>query len=111
MFMIFSWLNLVVRHKFQGRKVVHLKALEGAEERLHLFQANLLEDGSFDSAVDGCEGVFHTASPVLFSVTDPQAELIEPAVKGTLNVLRSCSKAPSVRRVVVTSSIASVTTN
>lgn len=37
-----------------------------------------------------------------------QAELIEPSVKGTLNVLRSCTKAPSVKRVVLTSSMASV---
>ena len=35
-------------------------------------------------------------------------ELIDPAVKGTLNILRSCAKVPSIRRVVVTSSMASV---
>jgi hypothetical protein len=49
-----------------------LLALDGAKERLHLFKADLVEEGSFDSAVDGCEGVFHTASPVLISSTDPQ---------------------------------------
>ncbi|CAA3032555.1 tetraketide alpha-pyrone reductase 1-like, partial [Olea europaea subsp. europaea] len=53
-------------------KVEHLMALEGAKERLHLFEANLTEEGSFDSAIDGCEGVFHTASPVFLSVADPQ---------------------------------------
>lgn len=40
-----------------------------------------------------------------------QAELIEPAVKGTLNVLRSCRKVPLIKRVVVTSSIATVIYN
>ena len=45
------------------------------------------------------------------AVTDPQAELIDPAVKGTLNVLGSCAKASSVKRVVVTSSIAAVAYN
>ena len=40
-----------------------------------------------------------------------QAEIIDPAVKGTLNVLRSCAKVPSVKRVVITSSMASVLYN
>ncbi|CAI0455564.1 unnamed protein product [Linum tenue] len=36
------------------------------------------------------------------------AEMIDPAVKGTLNVLKSCAKYPSVKRMVLTSSVASV---
>lgn len=47
-------------------------ALEGAKDRLQLFKANLLEEGSFDAAVTGCEGVFHTASPFTHAVDDPQ---------------------------------------
>lgn len=100
-----------VRDPNNPKKTDHLLKLDGAKERLHLFKADLLEDGSFDAAVDGCEGVFHTASPFYHAVTDPQAELIDPAVKGTLNVLGSCSKASSVKRVVVTSSIAAVAYN
>ncbi|KAG8363630.1 hypothetical protein BUALT_Bualt19G0042400 [Buddleja alternifolia] len=102
-----------VRNLSDPNKVAHLKAFEGAKERLHLFEANLTEHGSFDSIVDGCDGVFHTASPVMAmdAISDPQAELIEPAVEGTLNVLKSCSKAASVKRVVVTSSVAAVICN
>ena len=33
-----------------------------------------------------------------------QAEILNPAIEGTLNVLRSCHKNPSLRRVVLTSS-------
>ena len=40
-----------------------------------------------------------------------QTELLEPALKGTLNVLKSCAKSPSVRRVVLTSSTAAVVVN
>ncbi|KAL6327747.1 hypothetical protein AAG906_024717 [Vitis piasezkii] len=90
------------------KKTQHLLSLDGAQERLHLFKADLLEEGSFDSVVDGCDGVFHTASPVALEAINPQAELIDPALKGTINVLRSYSKVPSVKRVVVTSSLASV---
>jgi nucleoside-diphosphate-sugar epimerase len=54
------------------KKTEHLLALDGAKERLKLFKADLLEESSFDQAIDGCDAVFHTASPVLFTVTDPQ---------------------------------------
>nr|XP_023912096.1 cinnamoyl-CoA reductase 1-like [Quercus suber] len=97
-----------VRDPNDPKKTNHLQVLDGAKERLHLFKANLLEDGSFDSAVEGCDGVFHTASPFYNNVKDAEAELLEPAVKGTLNVLSSCAKFPSVKRVVVTSSMAAV---
>ncbi|KAG6412528.1 hypothetical protein SASPL_125207 [Salvia splendens] len=100
-----------VRNPNNAKKTQHLLALDGAKERLHLVKADLLEEGSFDSVVDGCEGVFHTASPFFNDVTDPQAELIDPAVKGTLNVLGSCAKVPSVKRIVLTSSIAAVAYN
>uniref|UniRef100_A0A803P6F4 NAD-dependent epimerase/dehydratase domain-containing protein n=1 Tax=Cannabis sativa TaxID=3483 RepID=A0A803P6F4_CANSA len=119
---IASWLvNLLLQHGYtvkatvrdlnDSKKIQHLLSFDGAKERLHLFKANLLEEGSFDYVVDGCEGVFHTASPVLVSVNNPQAELIDPAVKGTLNVLKSCAKAGCVKRVVFTSSSRAVFAN
>lgn len=46
-----------------------------------------------------------------FSLPMFQAELIDPALKGTLNVLKSCTKAPSVNKVVLTSSMAAVIFN
>ncbi|CAL5423799.1 unnamed protein product [Camellia sinensis] len=98
----------VLRTLANPKKTEHLVALDGAKERLHLFKGNLLEEGSFDSVVDGCDGVFHTASPCFFTTSDPQAELIDPALKGTLNVLGSCAKSPTVKRVVLTSPMAAV---
>ncbi|KAL9333929.1 hypothetical protein Peur_074068 [Populus x canadensis] len=101
-----------VRDPNDPKRTEHLLNLDGAKERLHLFKANLVEEGSFDPVVDGCESVFHVASPVLLGTNiDPQADLIEPAVKGTLNVLKSCAKFPSVKRVILTSSMASVAFN
>ncbi|KAL9371429.1 hypothetical protein Peur_036569 [Populus x canadensis] len=100
-----------VRDPNDAKKTEHLLALGGAKERLQLFKADLLDEGSFDPVVEGCECVFHTASPFYFTVNDPQEELVDPALKGTVNVLRSCTKIPSIKRVVITSSMAAVVFN
>ncbi len=75
---------------------------------LKLFKANLLEKNSFDEAMQGCEIVLHMASPfVVTNFKDAVKDIIEPAVLGTENVLNSVNQTESVKRVVVTSSIAS----
>ncbi|XP_074292970.1 phenylacetaldehyde reductase-like isoform X1 [Silene latifolia] len=100
--------HAALRSPNEARKTKHLRELEGAKERLKLFKADLLEEGSFDAPIFGCHAVFHTASPVIFNFHDPQTDVLDPAIKGTLNVLTSCSKTPSVTRVILTSSIAAV---
>ncbi|CAI0473776.1 unnamed protein product [Linum tenue] len=84
-------------------KNAHLRALEGAEERLTLCKADLLEYQSLREAISGCQGVFHTASPV----TDDPEQMVEPAVDGTKYVINAAAEA-KVRRVVFTSSIGAV---
>jgi len=87
----------------------HLRALPDAVERLELVEADLTVPGSFEPAVRGCGTVFHTASPYVIQVDDPQRDLVDPAVNGTLAVLRACAAAGDVSRVVLTSSMAAVT--
>ncbi|KAM4072871.1 hypothetical protein ACB094_11G172400 [Castanea mollissima] len=76
-----------------------------------LLQRGYTVKATVRDTIDECQGVFHTASPVILTASDPQSQLIDPAVKGTLNVLRSCAKVPSIKRVIVTSSMASVMYN
>ena len=75
---------------------------------IHYFKADLLQGGSYAEAMLGCELVFHTASPFTVKVNDPQKELVEPAVLGTRNVLEQANKTDSVKRVVLTSSVAAI---
>lgn len=77
---------------------------EKAPGTLKLFKADLLKSGSFDEAMKDCELVFHTASPFLNKVEDPQRDLVDPALIGTKNVLESVNRTESVQRVVLTSS-------
>ncbi|RVW50942.1 Cinnamoyl-CoA reductase 2 [Vitis vinifera] len=57
-------------------KNAHLKKLEKASENLKLFKADLLEYGALCSAFEGCDGVFHTASPVPpTTVANPEASI------------------------------------
>ena len=79
----------------------------GLAGNLKLFQADLLQEGSFDAAVRGCRYVFHLASPFFIEAADPQAQLIDPALKGTTNLMNSVVRhKEGIRRVVVTSSVA-----
>ncbi|KAI9169296.1 hypothetical protein LWI28_010342 [Acer negundo] len=116
---IASWLiKLLLEHGYtvkatvhdpnDPKKTQHLLALDGAKEILDIFKASFSEEGSFASAIDGCDGVFHTASPVVFSTNVPQVDIGDAAVNGTLNVLKSCAKVASVKRVVFTSSMTAV---
>ncbi len=85
-----------------------LTNLEGAAEGLTLVSANLLEPTSFAAAVSGCEIVMHRASPYSLSIKDPQKELVDPALTGTLGVLEACHKVGTVKRVVLSSSVAAI---
>ncbi|RWR72747.1 cinnamoyl-CoA reductase 2 [Cinnamomum micranthum f. kanehirae] len=119
-------------------KNAHLKKLERAEENLHSSRPTCWTMALLSAAITGCSGVFHVASPGLLllainealtynytyaqrifcggflgpasHITILQVDLIEPAVTGTVNVLKACSEA-GVKRVVVVSSGAAILMN
>lgn len=75
---------------------------------IRFFASDLLKQGSYKEAMEGCELVYHTASPFIVSVDDPQKELIDPALLGTRNILEEANRTDSVKRVVLTSSCAAI---
>ena len=75
---------------------------------IKFFESDLLDEGSYSEAMEGCQIVVHTASPFLLETKDPQRDLIDPALKGTMNVLNSVNNTDTVTRVVITSSVAAI---
>ncbi|EAV45505.1 putative dehydrogenase [Stappia aggregata IAM 12614] len=104
--------HAAVRDPGDTRKTAHLQEIAATSPgTLRFFKADLLNEGSYAEAMAGCAIVFHTASPFTTSVRDPQRELVDPAVKGTGNVLETAARTPGVKRVVVTSSCAAIYTD
>ncbi|OBK58245.1 diaminohydroxyphosphoribosylaminopyrimidine deaminase, partial [Mycobacterium gordonae] len=99
-----------VRNPNKASGLEHLHKLSDDHPgRLKLFKADLLETGSFDEAMQGCELVMHTASPFLISgFKDAEEALVRPALEGTRNVLDSVNRTDSVKRVVLTSSVVAI---
>lgn len=101
--------HAAVRDPDNTDKRAYLDALaEKSPGSIRYFRSDLMEKGSYTDAMAGCELVFHTASPFIMSVRDPQRDLVDPAVQGTRNVLETAIQTPSVKRVVVTSSCAAI---
>jgi nucleoside-diphosphate-sugar epimerase len=104
--------HAAVRDPNNDKKIGHLKAAaERANGTIKFFKSDLLTPGSYKESMEGCELVYHTASPFTLEVKDPQKELIEPALLGTENVLNTAKEISSVKRVVLTSSCAAIYTD
>jgi nucleoside-diphosphate-sugar epimerase len=87
-----------------------LRALNAGSKLSFFVVPDLLVDGAYDEAIKGATYVIHLASPISDAHKEGesyQTTLIEPAVKGTLNILEAAKKARSIRRVVITASCVS----
>lgn len=103
--------HATVRSLANAAKLAPLRALQSEyPDRLKLFEADLLAPHSFDAAMDGCSVVHHVASPFLLpeKIKDGQRQMVDPALQGTRNVLDSVERTPTVRRVVMTSTVGAI---
>ena len=88
-------------HPSYGKDKLDFAIVEDIAQ-LNAFDKAVLSDPPFET-------VIHTASPFHFSVTDTKKDLLDPAINGTTGILRAIKKsAPTVKRVVVTSSFAAI---
>lgn len=65
---------------------------------------DIAQEGAFDEALKSSvpfEAVIHTASPFHWNATDVKKDLLDPAINGTIGILKAAKKnAPMVKRVV-----------
>ncbi|CEJ81539.1 hypothetical protein VHEMI01661 [[Torrubiella] hemipterigena] len=69
--------------------------------------------GAYNEAVKGVTYVIHVASPINEGTSTESYEIsvVKPAVRGTLGMLEAAATEPSIKRIVITGSIASLTSN
>ena len=98
-----------MRNKEDKDKTKHLDEIASKSKGdLKYFESDLLVGGSYTKAMKDCEIVFHTASPFIMDSKNPQTEVIDPAIKGTRNVLSSVNQTETVKKVILTSSVAAI---
>ncbi|OQE12857.1 hypothetical protein PENFLA_c061G07750 [Penicillium flavigenum] len=103
--------HATVRSTKNEKKIRHLLDMqERWPDKLSLFEADLLVAGSFEVPMKNCSVVYHIASPFFIEnkISDGQKEVVEPALKGTENVLDAVQKCETVNLVVLTSSVAAI---
>ncbi len=98
-----------VRDATNPEKVDHLLAMNETDLRGHLelYEADLLEPGSYDAAADGSCAVIHAGAAVGYNKETPQ-EVYDGCFTEVRHVIDSAIKAGSVKRFVLTSSFAAV---
>lgn len=79
------------------------------QKRVELIEVADTATSDLLPAVRGVEIIHHVASPYQLNVQDAERDLLIPAVEGTLNILRFAKHEKSVKKIVITSSFAAVT--
>ena len=101
-----------VRSAAKGQKILDAHPDVSKDQLSYVIVEDVAEEGAFDKVVKAdppFDAVIHTASPFTFKFDKP-IELLDPAIKGTTGILKAIkAHAPSVKRVVITSSFAAIT--
>jgi len=86
-----------------------IQALNPGSRLSFIVVPDITAPGAYDDAVEGVTHMIHIASPLATGDAVPldqaDAYFIQPAVRGTMNLLEAANMGGTVRRVVITSSI------
>ncbi|XWS48822.1 hypothetical protein CRYUN_Cryun13aG0109400 [Craigia yunnanensis] len=99
--------HATLRNLEDKSKVGLLKSLPGADTKLVLFQADIYNPNEFKRAIQGCEFVFHVATPQQTGngSTQSSQEIVEAAISGVRSIAESCIQSQSIKRLIYTASV------
>ncbi|KAE9604363.1 hypothetical protein Lal_00042482 [Lupinus albus] len=100
--------NTTVRPGKSKKDLSFLTNLPGASRTLQVFNADLNNPESFIPAIEGCIGVFHTATPYDLQKDEDDKILTKRAIGGALGILKASISSKTVKRVVYTGSAAAI---
>ena len=91
-------------------KVDHLNAMnsEDLPGAVKLYQANILESGSYDDAFAECSAILHVGTPMGYGGVNSPREVFDGMMEGIKNVIGSGQKSGKLKRFVYTSSFAAI---
>ncbi|EAU34910.1 conserved hypothetical protein [Aspergillus terreus NIH2624] len=103
---------VTVRSEEKGQRILEAHPDTPKEKLSYVIVKDVAADGAFDEAVKSnppFDYVLHTASPFHYNISDPVKDFLDPAIKGTTGILKAIKAyAPTVKRVVITSSFAAI---
>lgn len=91
-------------------KYAHLKTLPNAQN-LTLLPLKVENKDQLEAFIKGCELVVHGGTPFQLEVQDPKAELLDPTLKGTTNLLELIPDSSTLKKVVFIASVGAYNTN
>ncbi|XP_076957449.1 NADPH HC-toxin reductase 1-like isoform X2 [Bidens hawaiensis] len=97
--------HATLRNLGDESKVGLLKSFPFAEERLHLFEADIYKPEEFEKAIQGCVFVFHVAAPLQHTTGSKYDNTIEATIDAVKTNIDACIHSGAVKRLIYTASV------
>ncbi|KAG0651165.1 Cercosporin toxin biosynthesis cluster 6 [Hyphodiscus hymeniophilus] len=96
----------------RAEQIPAIKAAPSVQKYLNELEFVVVPDivasGAYNTALQGVTYVIHVASPLAQQTDNYERDVIEPATNGTIGILKSALKIPSIKRFVFTSSLTAI---
>ncbi|GJU92303.1 anthocyanidin reductase ((2S)-flavan-3-ol-forming)-like protein [Tanacetum coccineum] len=97
--------HATLRNLGDESKVGLLKSFPFAEERLHLFKADIYNPEEFEEAIQGCVYVFHVATPFFHTTGYKYNNTIDATINALKEIADACIRSGTVKRLIYTASV------